>query len=239
VRLKSGLKRVIPRLAASVGNRRDISDFYVNELCAINPGWLHRGNLYCFDFAIRNLPSPSPIVEIGSFCGLSTNLITYYKERNGVRNPLITCDRWAYGTASDRIGSSSVSYADYSTFARETFIRSVRTFSRGDLPYPLEMFSAELFDAWRKSEAVTDLFGRPVQLGGPISFCYIDGNHSYESARRDFEECDAFLERGGFILFDDSGEGSDWGVCRVVDEVKACGRYELVTRNPNYLFRKR
>ncbi len=112
-------------------------------------------------------------------------------------------------------------------------------FSRYDLPYTLEMFSEELFEAWRQSQTVTDVFGRAVQLGGPISFCYIDGNHSYECARRDFENSDAFLEAGGFILFDDSADGSGWGVRRVIDEVKSSGNYDRVIENPNYLFRKR
>ena len=83
------------------------------------------------------------------------------------------------------------------------------------------------------------MFGRETQLGGPIAFCFIDGNHSYEFARRDFENTDRHLQPGGFILFDDSGDGSDWGVCKVVAEVAATGRYELIATNPNYLFKKR
>ena len=78
-----------------------------------------------------------------------------------------------------------------------------------------------------------------ASLGGPISFCFIDGNHAYEYAKRDFEDADEFLERGGFILFDDSSDGSGWEVCEVVKEVAALDRYELVIKNPNYFFRKR
>lgn len=44
---------------------------------------------------------------------------------------------------------------------------------------------------------------------------------------------------GGFILFDESATGSDWEVCRVVQEVAETGRYELVARNPNWFFRKK
>jgi hypothetical protein len=83
------------------------------------------------------------------------------------------------------------------------------------------------------------VLGRNVQLGGAISFCYIDGNHAYEYAKRDFENCHNFLEPGGFILFDDSADGSGWDVCNVVSEVQRSGRYELVIKNPNYLFRKK
>jgi len=102
----------------------------------------------------------------------------------------------------------------------------------------VEMFSDEFFAAWERREAERDVLGRDVTLGGPISLCYIDGNHSYAFARRDFENADRHLENGGFILFDDSGDGSGWEVCRVVKEVIKGGRYEMVARNPNYLFRK-
>lgn len=69
---------------------------YMNWLTFANAGILSRGNLYCFDYAIRNLPSTAPIVEIGSFCGLATNMITYLKEKYDVRNPLVTCDKWIF-----------------------------------------------------------------------------------------------------------------------------------------------
>jgi hypothetical protein len=54
----------------------------------------------------------------------------------------------------------------------------------------------------------------------------------------DFELADECLEEGGFMLFDDSGDASGCEVCRVIEEVKATGRYELVIANPNYMFRK-
>jgi hypothetical protein len=83
-----------------------------------------------------------------------------------------------------------------------------------------------------------DVFGREVALGGRIGFIYIDGNHSYAGAKLDFELADECLEEGGFMLFDDSGDASGCEVCRVIEEVKATGRYELVIANPNYMFRK-
>ena len=55
--------------------------------------------------------------------------------------------------------------------------------------------------------------------------------------KRDFENCDAFLQVGGFILFDDSTD-QGFGVFRLMPEVLATGRYRLVARNPNHLFQK-
>ncbi len=219
----------------------DISDAFTQWLGFANAGMLNRGNLYCFDRAIANLPGDAPVVEIGSFAGLSTNLLVYYLRRHGRSNRLITCDRWEFEGArpGERIGESPVKFDAYRAFVRDSFLRNVRFFSGDRLPHTLEMSSDEFFAAWREQARATDVFGRMVTLGGPIGFCYIDGNHSYACARRDFENADAFLEPGGFILFDDSADGTAWEVCRVVAEVAADGRYELVTRNPNYLFRKR
>ena len=137
------------------------------------------------------------------------------------------------------LGDSSITHDEYRTFVKETFIRNARTFSRDALPHTVEMLSDDFFQAWRESREVVDVFGRATRLGGPISFCYIDGNHSYEYARRDFENCDEFLESGGFILFDDSANSSDWEVKRVIAEIKLAKQYELIVNNPNYLFVKK
>ena len=43
----------------------DISEEYIDWLCFANAGMLSRGNLYCFDYAMRHLPTEDPVVEIG------------------------------------------------------------------------------------------------------------------------------------------------------------------------------
>jgi len=235
--------RIMRNITKSFQNSKPLPEIwtgYMSWLTYVNAGMFNRGNAFCFDYAIRNLPSDAPIVEIGSFCGLSTNMITYLKEKYGVKNRLITCDKWVFeGSDQVYMGDSKISHAEYRQFVKETFIRNIKMFSRNDLPYTIEMFSDDFFNSWRNSEKHTDVFGREIQLGGPISFCYIDGNHSYEYAKRDFENCDAHLEPGGFILFDDSSDGSDWEVCKVVKEVSKTGRFKLVTKNPNYFFVKK
>lgn len=79
----------------------------------------------------------------------------------------------------------------------------------------------------------------PSHSGGEISFSYIDGNHTYAFAKRDFENTDRVLVSGGFILFDDSSDDSTWEVNRLTREIAAGQRYELISKTPNYLFRKR
>lgn len=238
--MEKGAARFLRRVRNHISPPLHITDEYIEWLCFANAGMLDRGNLFCFDFAIRNLPSDAPILEIGSFCGLSTNLLSHYKQIHCVQSRLITCDKWEFeGSENELIGQSpSIKHSEYRAFVKDTFIRNVRMFSRNDLPYTVEKSSDEFFEAWNRCETVQDIFGRNLKLGGPIGFCYVDGNHSYEFVKRDFQNCDGVLEKGGFILFDDSSDGSGWEVCRLITEIKARRDYEVVKRNPNYLFRK-
>lgn len=89
-----------------------------------------------------------------------------------------------------------------------------------------------------KNQTVSDVFGRDINLGGKISFCYIDGNHTYEFAKRDFDNVDKYLELGGFVLFDDSSDLDPFGLTRLMKEIVRNRDYELVMKNPNYLFKK-
>jgi len=178
------------------------------------------------------------MLEIGVFAGLSTNLLTYYRARHNVTNTFINCDRWQFEGAQGNVGDSNLSHADYRTFVRDSYLRNVRMFSAADLPHTIERSSDELFAHWDQRTTLKDLFGRPTQLGGPISFCYIDGDHSYEPARRDFFNTDRHLEPGGFILFDDSADGTKFEVGRVIEEVKRLPNYRVIINNPNYLVQK-
>lgn len=234
-------RRIFHRLRKKDSPVTEIWTEHMSWLTFANAGMLNKANVYCFDYGLRNLPSDTSILEIGSFCGLSTNMIGHLKEKHQIKNPFFTCDKWIFegATSSGNIGDSdSISHTEYREFVKETFIRNVRFFSRRDLPFTIELFSDEFFESWAAGEKRVDVFGRDCQLGGAIGFCYIDGNHSYEFAKRDFENVDKFLEKNGFILFDDSSDGSGWGVCEVVQEILAAGRYELVSRNPNYFFKK-
>jgi hypothetical protein len=225
---------------------KDFSDEFIVRLCQVNPGLLERGNLLCFDYAMSRLGSRSPILEIGSFCGLSANCLTYYKQVYGKTNRIITIDRWDYsfkGLGQEPIGKSSITGMEWAQFARETFIRNVLFFCRNDLPWVIEASSDEFFERWEAKTRVTTIFGQTAVLGGEMSFCYIDGNHEYDQVKRDFTNCDRYLEKEGFILFDDSADYSGSpGVQELISELKATKiigtSYELVMRNPNYLIKK-
>ena len=219
---------------------KTISDEYINWLSFANAGMLHRGNIYAIRFAIENLPSTKPVLEIGSFCGLSTNVISYFLSDQGKENRIFSCDKWLFENAENggNLGDSKISHQQYHEFVKSNFLRNVEFFSSNNKPYTIESFSDEFFELWKKEETVDDVFGRNIKLGGEISFCYVDGNHTYEFAKRDFNNVDQHLEVGGYILFDDSSDDDPFGLTRLMNEIKSKKNYDLVMRNPNYLFKK-
>jgi hypothetical protein len=68
-------------------------------------------NRYSMEYGVSRLPSDSPLLVIGSFCGLSTNVLTYYKRKHAKNNRLITCDKWEFERKhpADCLGNSIIS----------------------------------------------------------------------------------------------------------------------------------
>lgn len=217
-------------------------DPFIKEITFLVRGWLRPGNVWCFRHALQHLPNDAPLLEIGSFCGLSTITLLYLKKRFGIKNPLFTCDPWSgpEGQADTPITeATTITYGKLREYVRESFLRNMTYFSSGELPASFQMTSDEFFDAWRARTAAPDLFGQAQKLGGTFAFVYVDGSHTYSFVKRDFENIEPLLEPGGFILFDDSEAETDGGPSRVANEVAELPRYELVHRAPNALFRKR
>jgi hypothetical protein len=207
----------------------------------INPGMLDPGNLLLFAYCVQRLPSTAPLIEIGSFAGLSLNHLIHLLRHNGKANPVFSVDEWKFeGYRPGRlIDGSSVPHEAYRSHVIETFRRNVTLFSGAHLPHHIELASDTFFAAWGAQETRIDFFGRSSRLGGPIALAYIDGDHTYAQCNRDFENVDRYLEKGGFIIFDDSADGIDSGSARVAKDASSLARYELVAKNPNYCLRKR
>ena len=241
---KNIVKRILRKMSIKeLPERINIrDDEFFKWLSFAVPGMTGGGNIESIFYAIKHLPSNSPIVEIGSFCGLSTIIISHFKARFGKTNNLYTCDRWKF--EGQKLGSSLgqsklVNHDQYKKFVKESYIRNIKTFCAEDIPHTIEVFSDDFFNMWSSKQKPTDVFGKEAPLGGLISFAFIDGNHTYEFVKRDFLNIDKYLERGGFILFDDSSDYSHWqGSNKVMKEILKRSDYELVARNPNYLFRK-
>ena len=232
------LKKLIKKVRGYY--RKQLNYEFLNWLSYANAGMLDPGNSYCMDYAIKRLPTSNPVIEIGSFCGLSTNVISYLLKKHSKQNRIFTSDRWIFeGAENDgTLGDSDIQHSDYRNFVMDSFKRNVTFFGKNTFIHPIEVFSDDFFKLWENAAVVTDLFKIELQLGGNISFAYIDGNHTYEYSKRDFQNVSKHLDKGGFILFDDSSDYSSFGCARLMKEIVANSDYELVMKNPNYLFRK-
>lgn len=243
----AGARSVVASALRHAAHRLDSNEpKQVNEFLAwirfAIPGMLAEENVHAMEYAITNMPPGKPIVEIGSFCGLSTVVLSYLLSKRSKTTPVFTCDKWEFEgqeLGSPLGDSPTITHDVYQTYVKDTFLRTMHTFAADHLPHTIECFSDEFFRRWFENEQTVDVFGRPVTLGGEISFCYIDGNHTYEFAKRDFENTDRALVSGGFILFDDSGDDSHWEVNQLTQEIVSGTQYELISRNPNYLLRKK
>jgi len=233
-----------PSIAADLQSsaERVVRDPYLNWLTRIMGGWLTPGdgNLVAFDYAIGHMPEEGAVLEIGSFLGMSICAMSYMMWRHGRANPLFSCDPWDFeGTAEPIGGFFDASTPAYRQYCVDVFKRNIQLYAEYHLPYAVEDYSHPFLARWAAREEVTDVLGRQVKLGGPLSFVYIDGAHTYEAASGDFLGADPFVLPGGYVFFDDTGEA--WGpeMARVVREVQQNPHYELIARTPNYFFRKR
>ena len=193
------------------------------------------------------MPKNGVVIEIGSYGGLSTNLMLYLLMKNGRVEKLINCDPWMYEGYTDRHGIKSktidgrtdISRDDYSAYMKSNFLNSVQFLNKDNLPHSFQLTSDEFFKVYDKKIKAEDIFNQTIQLGKSISFAYIDGNHAYQYIKRDFENVDKYLMSSGFVLFDDSQDSSQFGSALFMREMKQNTNYQLIEKNPNYLFQKR
>ena len=213
----------------------------------IGEGMLKEGNISLIDFAVKNMPQEGSVLEIGSYGGLSTNLIIYLMLQHNRNNSFFTCDAWIYEGYKDHLqdiadahidGRTDILRTDYSVYLKNAFINSTTFLSPKNLPFSFHMFSDIFFDSWNNRRNELDIFGRKVELGGNICFAYIDGGHSYEVAWKDFNNITTHLVKGGFILLDDSADGQNFGSAYMMFNIKKDKRFKVIAKNPNYLIQK-
>jgi hypothetical protein len=244
------LKNTLKELLGEKKVRTIPPDDYIKRLRSslIGEGMLHEGNIFLMDQAIKNMPVGGSVVEIGCYGGLSTNLIIHLLKKHKRSEKFFGCDPWIYEGYEDHKGDPKPIYidgrddilrTDYMAYIKQNFIESTQTLSGKRLPHTCEMTSDVFFEKWEKKETVTDVFGQTAPLGGPVSFAYIDGNHAYDFARRDWQHVMQHLLPGGFILFDDSADGSAMGSAKLMEEVKKDPVLGVADTNPNYLYRRK
>lgn len=124
--MKNIITQVINRLTL-----KTYSDEYLNWLRFANAGMLHPGNIYAMKYAIDHLPGDEPVIEIGSFSGLSANVISYFLRKYHRTNKIFCSDKWIF-EGSERgvyLGDSDILHSDYRTYVMENFKRNIDMFS--------------------------------------------------------------------------------------------------------------
>lgn len=243
------IKRLINKVLYGNPYRPSAPDDFILRLrsSVIGEGMLHPGNVWLMEQSIQKMPEGGCVLEIGSYGGLSANLLTYLLDKHRREARLFCCDAWIYEGYHDqkgRIGDwmdgrGDVLRTDFMAYIKDSFVRAARLLSAQRLPHACHMRSDDFFDAWMNRAVVTDVFGRETVLGGAISFAYIDGNHAYDFAARDFENVSTHLLPGGYVLLDDSADHLPFGSARLAGELRNRDGFETVASNPNYLFRKK
>jgi len=213
-------------------------DEYLRWVIQMVGGWLNvgDGNSQCFNHAIRHMPDGGAVIEIGSFLGVSVSVLSYYLTRLGRTNRLYNADPWHFeGTEKPVGGFFDGSRPVYRQYCVETYKKNVSLFCEQNMPISIEAFSDDFFKMWDDQATVTDVFGNKVKLGGPISFAYIDGNHTYEVAKKDFENVAKHLLPGGFVLFDDSNPQLNFGCVQTAREAAQTSGFRHIFQHVNGL----
>jgi Methyltransferase domain len=74
----------------------------------------------------------------------------------------------------------------------------------------------------RRSDKVSD-----QDIKVPLNFVFIDGDHSYEAVKCDFELVQQWLADDGIIAFHDFNSRDFEGVTRVIGEALASGKWTI------------
>jgi len=241
--MKKSIRNIFKKQYKTINN-----DYFLYRIKAtiIGEGMLHEGNIYLMDYAIQHMPSDGIVFEIGSYAGLSTNVMLHLLEKHGKKHRFVGCDAWIYegfkdhtGTIEKHIdGKPNVSRKAYVTYIQNAFVNAATLLHPNAKPHTCHSPSDAFFNTWNTTNEFTDVFDRTFSIQQEISFAYIDGDHSYEQTKKDFENVDSKLKVNGFILLDDSADHLNFGSSDFIKDIKKNDNYKIIDSNPNYLIQK-
>jgi hypothetical protein len=150
-----------------------------------------------FMFWITNALKPKLFVELGVHYGVSFFAFCQAVVRFGLTSKAIAIDNW--------IGDKQAGYFENNVF--EDFIKNLNSYS-SMASYIRADFDKALIEIKNES----------------VDFAHIDGFHSYEAVKSDFENIFPKLKSNAVLLFHDTHEKAEgYGVYRFWDEIK--GKY--------------
>ena len=153
----------------------------------------HRGfgedAMHVMWFALFEQFKPKSFLEIGVYRGQSVSLAALLSRRNGV--PCLVQGISPFSPAGDRV-SKYLTNIDYQA-------DTLANFKHFDLPAP------SLLKAYS-----TDPEAEALIRSCKWDMIYIDGNHDYEVARRDWDICSANVSERGIIVLDDASRDTEY-----------------------------
>ncbi len=215
-------------------------DEYVERLLCTVPGMMDRGNIYLMDFVIKNLSSNLPILEIGSFSGLSACLLRYLLDKYQKQNDIICVDPFIYEgwmkEDTEGIGKNkSINRVEYLNHVKASFKNNTSLFCKHQVPFLFEMTSDEFFKRWSQNNSLTDKYDKNISGQRKFSFCFVDGGHSYNQTMRDLKNCATHSERLAFVLVDDSDKHSVLESSKATFDFVKSEDVKIVKENPHVL----
>lgn len=152
--------------------------------------------------ALRDLPSVTAIVEIGSYVGRSTTVLA-----SAAASIRTDARVFAIDPHDGVVSDSDVGFSSASMSTLEAFRSNIAAASLQDVVMTVPCRSWQV--AWNRV----------------IAFLYIDGLHDAENVARDFKHFEPWLAAGGYVAFHDYS--NEWpAVTAFVDDLIITGSFE-------------
>ncbi len=146
-------------------------------------------------------PAEGAIVEIGSFKGKSTVMLASVAAHYGL-GPVVSIDPHNAPSVTDpKIEPGTSTFDEFSTSLRSSGIESHVEIRRAH------------------SEQIAASWNRPIRL------LWIDGDHTYQGAKQDFDGFSPYLSRGAVIAFHDSLNAFEGPIRVFVEDVLRNDRF--------------
>lgn len=142
--------------------------------------------LALFDTAYSLADGDPVVVEIGSWLGRSAVALSLGIKRK--KGAVLYCID-PFNADSDPVSAKNLGgiAQELGVPLLELFTRNVKRYGSYKHVRPLQGYSTDFSKDWNK----------------PIDMLFIDGNHSYEGAKRDFLEWSPFVKPGGYLAMHD------------------------------------
>ncbi len=157
-----------------------------------------------------------PIVEIGSFKGISSIYITKGIKHSKQNNVLYCIDPFDGGDSPEFDLNNSNKIMEFFPKVGSTFEIFKNNISKAKVEDYIKILKG------RSQDVITN-------FKEEISLLFIDGSHEYENVKLDFDLWNELIVKKGFLIFHDYSDEFQ-GVINVVEEVKKDPRFKFFNK---------